>query len=82
MTVAGWLLLGEGIADVVFLSALLQDLNLPDMEVGEIGGDYKKLGRVQNRIQRAAHKGQCVALVLDADSGDKRSECKKIIAEK
>ena len=84
MTVARWLLLGEGIADVVFLRALLQDLNLPDMEVGRIGGNYTRLelDAVQNRIRRAADSGQRVALVLDADSGDTRRECEKIIAEK
>ena len=83
MTVARWLVLGEGTADVVFLSALLQDLGLQDMEVDRIGGDYTRLKfvAVQNRIRRAADKGQRVALVLDADSGETRSECEKIIAE-
>ncbi len=84
MTVARWLLLGEGPADVVFLSALLQDLSLPDMEVGQIGGNYTRLKvvAVQNQIRRAADKGQRVALVLDADSDETRKECEKIIAEK
>lgn len=84
MTLARWLLLSEGIADVVFLRAILQDLNLRDMEVDQIGGNYTKLvvDAVQNRIRRAADSGQRVALVLDADSSDTRSECEKIIAEK
>ena len=84
MTVARWLLLGQGIADVVFLRALLQDLNLPDMEVDQIGGNYTRLelDAVQNQIRRAADKGQRVALVLDADSGDTRTECEEIVAEK
>jgi len=83
VTVAKWLLLGEGIGDVVFLGALLQDLNLQDVEVDKIGGNYTRLNLdvVQNRIRRAADKGQRVALALDADSGDTRSECEKIIAE-
>ena len=83
MTVSKWILLGEGIADVVFLRALLQDLNLPDMEVAQIGGNYTrlKLDAVQNQIRRAADKGQHVALVLDADSSDTRSECENIVSE-
>ena len=84
MTVLRWLLLGEGVADAVFLRALLQNLNLPDVEVDQIGGNYTRLDldAVQNRIRRAADKGQRVALVLDADSSDTRSECEKIIDEK
>lgn len=83
MTVAGWLLLCEGPADVEFLRALLKDLELSNVEVDKIGGNYTKLEleAVQNQIRRAAAKGQRVALVLDADSGDTRDVYEEIVAE-
>ena len=80
-----WLLLGEGKADVVFLKALLQDLDLRGIEVRRMGGDYTKLGSdaVQNLIRRASDQGRRVAAVLDADSSIKsaRSEYERIVAE-
>lgn len=63
-----WTLFVEGDSDRVFLSCVLEHLDIVDIDLRVIGGGVSKLPRTAPLIMSRHDAGSRIAIVLDADS--------------
>lgn len=83
MTTFRWTVFVEGESDIIFVESLLRHLNIPSVDLEEIGGGISKLKRIRQQIQRSYDRGRSVAVILDADSdiAQRRQDLSQTIEE-